>query len=66
MTVEARRILVEPIFSLFDIFVELLVVCGVFQMRFQTQGQLQDPRPLTIHGGHVRLDAFRGRVVLQQ
>lgn len=37
----------------------------VAHVRLEAQGELQEPVPLRVQGGHVRLHRFRGRVVLQ-
>ena len=35
----------------------------VLQMGFQAEGELEEPGPLVLHGGHVSLDHLAGRVV---
>ena len=35
----------------------------VLQMGLQAEGELEEPGPLVLHGGHVRLDHLAGRVV---
>jgi len=42
-----------------------VVVAGVLEVSFQAEGELQDPLPLRLHGGHVGLDALGCRVPLQ-
>ena len=35
----------------------------VLQMGLQAEGELEEPGPLVLHGGHVGLDHLAGRVV---
>lgn len=55
----------DPLLRLLHVAEELLALGRVFQVHLQAKGQLEEPGPLALHRGHVGLDGFRGRVVLE-
>ena len=60
-----KHSLFDDVRHLVDALEEFVRDLGVLEVGLQTQGELQQPRPLGLHGGQVGLDRLRGRVVLR-
>mgnify|MGYP005983938295 FL=1 len=62
--ISAANLLFEPLFGRLHVLEELLIRAGVLEMGFEAMGELEKPRPLSLHGRDVSLDRLSRWVVL--